>query len=301
MRGFPKVRVILLAALLGAIMLASQAVFGADAPAPADSAPKHSVNPFALVLDNIDFVFVIVIICSIIGVTLIIQGFIKARASVMMPEASITQIREMITARQFKELIDFTEADPSFVSRALNPALKRAPSFAAMKEAMETSVGEQTAEQFRKIEYLNIIGNLGPLLGLLGTVLGMIDAFGMMNASGGNANPTEHAGGISKALCHTMLGLMLALPCLAAFGVLRTIVDRLTVKGALIAEELLLMVKPAEAKPAAAAAIAAKPAASSAAAPAIKKAPATPAPLRPQPRPRRPLPPRPPSNIVLGF
>ena len=59
----------------------------------------------------------------------------------------------------------------------MNPALKRAPSFTAMKEAMETAIGEQTAEQFRKIEYLNIIGNLGPLLGLLGTVLGMIDAF----------------------------------------------------------------------------------------------------------------------------
>jgi hypothetical protein len=54
-----------------------------------------------------------------------------------------------------------------------------------MKEAMETAIGEQTAEQFRKIEYLNIIGNLGPLLGLLGTVLGMIDAFLALNASRG--------------------------------------------------------------------------------------------------------------------
>jgi hypothetical protein len=52
--------------------------------------------------------------------------------------------------------------------------------------------------------------------------------------------------GIAKALCHTFLGLMLAIPCLAAFGWLRTIIDRLTVRGALIAEELLLMVKPAE-------------------------------------------------------
>ena len=57
------------------------------------------------------------------------------------------------------------------------------------------------------------------------------------------------AGGISRALAHTMLGLLLAVPCLAAFGVLRTIVDRLTTQGALIAEELLLMIKPAEAKP----------------------------------------------------
>jgi biopolymer transport protein ExbB len=70
-----------------------------------------------------------------------------------------------------------------------------------------------------------------------------------MNAAQGNANPADLALGISKALCHTFLGLTLAVPCLASFGILRTIVDRLTVRGALMAEELLLMVKPAETKP----------------------------------------------------
>src|SRR5205814_9602116 len=117
------------------------------------------------------------------------------------PEATTNHIRDLIARREFKELIDFTETDPSFISRALNPALKRAPSFSSMKEAMETGIAEQTAEQFRRIEYLNIIGNLGPLLGLLGTVLGMIDSFQGLMAAGGDANPAELADGISKALC----------------------------------------------------------------------------------------------------
>jgi len=170
------------------------------------------------------------------------------RASVMIPDTSVTTIRDMISNKQFKELLDYTETDPSFVSKALNPALKRAPSFSAMKEALETAIGEQTAEQFRKIEYLNIIGNLGPLLGLLGTVLGMIDAFAALQAAKGAANPADLAGGISAALTHTFLGLMLAVPCLAAFGVLRTMVDRLTIRGSLIAEEMLLAIKPQEAR-----------------------------------------------------
>jgi biopolymer transport protein ExbB len=251
-----KLRFVILAGVLAVAVFASQSALaqGAGAPTTEVKPVKHKVNPFGIIVQNIDFVFVIIVLCSIIGMTLIIQGFIKARASVMMPEESTNHMRELISQRQFKELIEYTETDPSFVSKALNPALKRAPSFAAMKEAMETAIGEQTADQFRRIEYLNIIGNLGPLLGLLGTVLGMIEAFGQMSASGGQANPSDLAGGISQALCHTMLGLLLALPCLAAFGVLRTIVDRLTVQGALIAEELLLMVKPAEAKPAAVAA-----------------------------------------------
>ncbi len=258
MRRYSRFRVVLIGVLLGLVVFVGRSSFGADAGAPAPGQPaeqpKQHVNPFAIVLENIDFVFVIILLCSIIGVALIVQGFIKARATVMIPETSTNHIRELIGNKQFKELIEFTETDPSFVSKSINAALKRAPSFPAMKEAMETSIGEQTADQFRKIEYLNIIGNLGPLLGLLGTVLGMIDSFQQMKLSGGNANPSVLAGGISQALTHTMLGLMLALPCLAAFGVLRTMVDRLTVRGALISEELLLMVKPAEAKPAAVAA-----------------------------------------------
>jgi biopolymer transport protein ExbB len=208
--------------------------------------PRERQNVFSLILHNIDPVSITIGLLSVTGVTLILQGFLRARASVLMPPASSNMIRDLVSQKKFRELIEFTETDPSFVSKVLNPALKRAPSFAAMKEAMETAVGEHTADEFRRIEYLNIIGNLGPLLGLLGTVLGMIDAFQAMQASGGQANPAQLADGISKALAHTFLGLVLAIPCLAAFGVLRTLVDKLTVRGALEAEELLLMIRPSE-------------------------------------------------------
>src|SRR4051812_15907558 len=243
-----RLRACLLVALVAAVVFVSSSAFAAPDP----SAPKPvKQGIMSLILGHIDFVSVIIALLSVTGLTLIIQGFIKIRAGALIPEASTNHIRELIGQRQFKELIDFTENDPSFISRALNPALKRAPSFSSMKEAMETSVAEQTSEQFRKIEYLNIIGNLGPLLGLLGTVLGMIEAFQAMQAAGGDAKPSELAGGISTALCHTFLGLFLAVPCLACFGIQRTMVDRLTIQGALIAEELLLLIKPAEAKPAA--------------------------------------------------
>jgi biopolymer transport protein ExbB len=266
-----KFRIALYCLIMGVVLAMATSTFaqaGGDAAAAPKKAPK---GLFELILGHKDFVTFSIAALSIAGLTFIIQGFIQNRASVFMPEETTNQIREMIAARKFKELIEFTENDPSFVSRALNPALKRAPSFSSMKEAMETAIGEQTAEQFRKIEYLNIIGNMGPLLGLLGTVLGMIEAFSAMQAAEGAADPSELAGGISTALCHTFLGLFLAIPCLACFGILRTMVDRLTVRGALVAEELLLMIKPAEAKPAAAGA---RPGVTAPAAPgAVRKAP----------------------------
>ena len=234
---------LLLVALVFTVAVAPQVVWAQDASA---QTPQTALDK---VIKTVDYLLVGFILClSVIGLTLILQGFIRNRESVFMPPATTETIRAMIQNKQFKELMDFTEADPSFISQSLNPALKRAPSFSAMKEAMETAVGEQTAQRFRGIEYLNIIGNLGPLLGLLGTVLGMILAFRAMNSAGGNASPAQLAGGIATALMHTFLGLALAVPCLACFGVLRTIVDKLTVRGALVAEELLLMIKPAEAR-----------------------------------------------------
>jgi len=245
-----KLRIGLLAAMLGAVLFAGVSWAQETGQGGGSTAVKSTLT--SVILGQKDPIFFIIAILSVVGLTLIIQGFIKNRSAVMLPESSTNTIRDMIQNKRFKELIEFTETDPSFVSKALNPALKRAPSFSSMKEAMETAIGEQTAERFRSIEYLNIIGNLGPLLGLTGTVLGMIEAFNAMNNAGGTASPGDLAGGISRALAHTFLGLFLAVPCLACFGILRTMVDRLTVRGALVAEELLLMIKPAEAKPAAA-------------------------------------------------
>ena len=249
MKRFPALKfAVALLALAIPLFTASAAFAQASADTTtADEVAKAEANKeglITIILGNIDPVFITIVVLSIFALTLIIQSVLRLRKSAFAPEATTEQIRSMIEARQFKELIEFTENDPGFISRAINPALKRAPSFSAMKEAMETSIGEQTAEQFRKIEYLNIIGNLGPLLGLLGTVLGMIDAFSTMKAAGGNADPSVLAGGISKALAHTFMGLFLAVPALGAFGVLRTFVDRLTIRGALDAEDLLMMIKP---------------------------------------------------------
>lgn len=219
----------------------------ASPSAPTGGEPTR-LNLIQLIMGHLDFVFFTIFILSIIGLALIIQGFIKNRESVVIPPESIAKIKSLIEQRRWRELEEFTASDNSFVSRALHPALKRAPSFAAMREALETSVSDQTAEQFRQIEYLNIIGNLGPLLGLLGTVLGMIEAFQAMHQAQGQANPAQLAGGISTALTHTFLGLMLAVPCLAAFGVLRTMVDRLTNRGAQVAEDMLILIKNQDAR-----------------------------------------------------
>jgi len=105
-------------------------------------------------------------------------------------------------------------------------------------------MSEQSSNLFRRLEPMNVIGNIGPLLGLLGTVLGMIMAFYALMASGGNAKPADLAGGIGAALWHTFFGLFVAIPCLVVYGLYRTKADKIISKAMVVAEELLEGLRP---------------------------------------------------------
>ena len=179
-------------------------------------------------------------LASIAGVALAIDAMLHIREKRIAPPESTERLRTLIAAKNYKELMDFAATDSSFVSKALYAAIRRAHlKYAAMREGLESSVGEQTSDLFRRIEPLNVIGNIGPLLGLMGTVLGMIMAFYALMEKGGQTNPTDLAGGIGTALWHTFFGLFVAIPCLVVYGFYRTRADKIATRAALVAEAFL--------------------------------------------------------------
>ena len=116
--GSSRFRLILLAFLLLAAGALVGSAFGQGVAAP--TADQQIATP--KFWDYLDYLFYFIIaVLSISGLTLIIQGFIKNRASVLIPDSSTNHIREMIVQRQFKELVDFTEQDPSFISKGAQP------------------------------------------------------------------------------------------------------------------------------------------------------------------------------------
>ena len=108
----------------------------------------------------------------------------------------------------------------------------------AVREAA-SSPPAKDRPRFRKIEMLNVRGNLGPLMGLAGTVWGMVIAFAALRHASPHTSPANLSLGISKALFHTLLGLLLALPALAVFGYYRTVIDRLCTRAMVVASELV--------------------------------------------------------------
>src|SRR5262249_28086036 len=156
------------------------------------------------------------------------------------PAETTEHLRSLIASREYKELMDFTATDTSFVSRALYSAIRKTHlKYPAMREGLESSVSEQTSDLFRRIELMNVIGNIGGLLGLFGTGLGIVMAFYKLMDKGGSANAADLSGGIGAALWHTFFGLFVAIPCLVVYGFYRTRADKIATKAALVAEELL--------------------------------------------------------------
>lgn len=210
-------------------------------------AKAYHPNP---ILIGLDITVVVVLVCaSLASIALIIDAFIHIRESKIAPVETTEHIRTLINARQFKDLMDFTATDECFVSKALYAGVRRAHlGYAAMREGLESAVAEQTSNLFRRIEMLNIIGNIGPLIGLLGTVLGMIMAFMALHYTGGHAKVNDLSAGIATALWHTFGGLAVAIPSLIAFGFFRTKIDKMTSRASLLSEELLETLRPAEGK-----------------------------------------------------
>ncbi len=208
---------------------------------PSPSAPAAAgISLQDLFWQSRDLFTLLLVLGSVAAGAFIVRAVLEVRRSVVLPDDSERTIRRLIAGDKTHELASFVERDSAFVSRVVRAALSApAGDRAAMRDAAELAAGEQCAALFRKIEPLNVIGNLGPLLGLAGTVWGMVIAFAALGQAGGQANPAVLSVGISKALFHTLLGLMLAVPALTVFGFYRSLVDKLCNRAMAVSAELV--------------------------------------------------------------
>jgi biopolymer transport protein ExbB len=117
-----------------------------------------------------------------------------------------------------------------------------------VEKALEDAVAEQSARLFRKLEYLQVLANLAPMVGLLGTVVGMILCFHQVARTQGSAGAGDLAEGIYQALVTTVAGLMIAIPALGAFAIFRNRIDQYLAEAAGIALHVFAPLKNAGAR-----------------------------------------------------
>ena len=183
------------------------------------------------------------ILCSIIAVALIIERFISLQTKKIAPpkllDEALTVSRHAVpSAEVIQQLEQSSELGQVLASgmRVLssNPKSTEADLRAVMEES-----GRTVAHRLEKyLSTLATIASAAPLLGLLGTVIGMIEIFGSQGASTGTANPAQLAHGISVALYNTAFGLIVAIPALIFWRYFRARVDAYLLTLELSAERL---------------------------------------------------------------
>jgi biopolymer transport protein ExbB len=223
--------------------------------APAAAAPPEEAGRtwtfLEILMQGAEWPGVVILLLSFAAVTIILEHFWTIRRATIVPPGQVEAARRLIEARQFKECIELVRDGRTMFSDVLTAGLRHGRhGFEAMHEAAAERAGAWSSRLFRRVEYLNIIGNLGPLMGLLGTVLGMIRAFSEMQSAHGAYKPENLAGGISLALVNTFLGLVVAIVSLGFFGICRNRVDALSVAAHAAAIDLLEYFRPVAVPPA---------------------------------------------------
>lgn len=190
-------------------------------------ASSGATNAWSLFVDSFDVFSIALILGSLVAVTLIARVVMDARRSVIAPDPIYQNLRQHLMQHDLGRFEKGLAEDDSIVALACKAAYNASDKGkAAMRDAAELAASNACARWVRPLDLLRVIGELGPLVGLAGTVWGMIIAFVRLGQAGGAAGPTDLSLGISKALFHTMLGLVLAVPCLLVYGVCRAIIEK---------------------------------------------------------------------------
>jgi len=234
-------RLISLSALLVfAVVLIGVRPAWSQSGASADAAVAENLKYFDFFVVKGGWIAYFIIILSVVAMALTIEHCLSIRRATIVPGEAAVRAQQLIDEKKYLEAIQFTAEDPSMMGYVLNAGLLDAANgFAAMERAVEETLDERSARLFRKIEFLNIIGNVSPMIGLFGTVYGMILLFAEIHAAGALPGARVVADRMAIALITTFWGLAVAIPSLSIYAVFRNRIDVLTAECALAVDRIL--------------------------------------------------------------
>ncbi len=185
------------------------------------------------------------ILLSFVNVGVMIWLYLQNRRKQMIPAETQEKISYLLSQKLYDQAIAHARSDSSYLGKVVYGGLIEAMNgYGAMERGVEEVSDMETTKQLRRIEVLNVMGNIAPMIGLLGTVYGMIRAFQKLVESGGKADTSQLAGGISTALVTTCWGLVVAIPALAGYALIRNNIDALSSEGLVVAEGMIKPFKP---------------------------------------------------------
>ncbi len=210
---------------------------GAAAPAP----PVVSQSFLSAMLKALGWFWALVFaMLSFVMVAIIMMNLLQVRRDVLLPNEFVEEFEQKLNAKDFQNAYEMARSDDSFVARVLAAGMGRlSRGYAEAVEGMQEAGEDENMALEHRLSYLALIGTLAPMLGLMGTVQGMIASFDKIAQSVVSPKPSELAEGIATALFTTLIGLAIAIPAMIFYSILKNRIQRLVLEIGMVSEGLM--------------------------------------------------------------
>lgn len=207
----------------------------------AAAAPKKDQSALAWFFEAMGLIYSVAFLAlSFMLVSIFIMNVLQSRRDNIVPAALIEAFESHLNEKRFQEAYELAKNDESFLGQVLSAGLgKLKEGYSQAIEAMQEVGEEENMKLEHRLSYIALIGTLSPMVGLLGTVDGMIRSFMVIANSSTAPKPAELAAGISTALVTTLVGLLLAIPAIGAYNILKNRVQRLVLEVGIVSEGLM--------------------------------------------------------------
>jgi biopolymer transport protein ExbB len=183
---------------------------------------------------------VVFLLLSFVFVALVIMNVLSSRRDQICPPELIGRFEASLDEKKYQEAYELAKSDESFLGNVLAAGLgKLQVGYDHAIEAMQEVGEEENMKLEHRLSYIGLIGSVSPMVGLLGTVDGMIRSFWVIATAGGTPKPALLAEGVSTALLTTLIGLLIAIPAIAVYNILRNRVQRLVLEVGIASENLM--------------------------------------------------------------
>ncbi len=212
----------------------------ADQAANNDGAAANQ-NLLSWVISSLGWGYLSVfLVLSITLVSLFVMNMLAARRDTLCPQELVDEFEAKLDEKDIQGAYDLARTDESVLGQVLSAGLaKLSKGYNKALEGMQEVGEEESMKLEHRLSYMALIGNLSPMIGLFGTVQGMIASFQVIAVGGATPKPSDLAEGISTALFTTLVGLAVAIPAIAAYNILRNRVSRLLLEVGVTSEDLM--------------------------------------------------------------
>jgi biopolymer transport protein ExbB len=173
-------------------------------------------------------------------VAVVVMNILAARRDSIVPVQLVEGFEAHLNEKRYQEAYEMAKNDESFLGKVLSAGLaKLSAGYPQAVEAMQEVGEEENMKLEHRLSYIALIGTISPMVGLLGTVDGMVASFTVIASSPTTPKPSELAQGISTALITTLIGLWLAIPAILVYGILKNRLARLVLEVGILSEGLM--------------------------------------------------------------